>query len=109
MRTYLHDRVRSDKMCTTPDDDPCTTVWRDIVHGAPEELQVVEPACSVGINHQEPLPTCIEHPVTHRTALAQILLQSHYADITFGVLPREAERRGRGIVRGAVVDDEYLE
>ncbi len=54
----------------------------------PEELQVVEPACYVCIDCQEPLTICIEYRMMHRTALAQVVLQSHYADIIYWTSPQ---------------------
>ena len=80
----------------------------DSVQRIPQQRQVLKPRCSVRVHHQQLLPPAMQHPMPHRPALAQVLLQLYDANVRPRIPLRHRERLVRGPVRRPVVDDEDL-
>ena len=55
--TYLDDGLGLDEVRTAPDDDRRLALGRDLVHGLPQRLQVLEPARAVRVDHEKPFPS----------------------------------------------------
>ena len=107
-KTHLDDGLGLDEVRAAADDDSGLAVRRYLVHGGPEELEVLEAARAVGVDHEKAAAAGVEHAVADGAALADVLLEDDDADVAGGVLCAELEGEVGGAVAGAVVDDEDL-
>ena len=95
-------------MRAAADDDSGLAVGRDLVHGGPEELEVLEGARAVGGDHEKAAAAGVEHAVADGAALADVLLEDDDADVALGVLCAELECKVGGAVARAVVYYEHF-
>ena len=95
-------------MCATTHSKCGLAVWRDLVHGLPEEFEIFEATRAVRVHHQEPPPAAVQHAMPHPAALPQVLDERDDTQVGLRVLRGELERRLGGAVYGPVVDDENL-
>lgn len=103
---YFDDGLGLDEVRTTAHDDRRLVLRRERIHGVPQRLEICEPARAVSVDHQETVTARVEHPMSDRPALAEVLFELDDADVGRGVLGGEREREGSCVVFGAVVDDE---
>ena len=104
-RTYLYDSLRLHQMRTTTHSMRGLAVWRDLVHGLPEEFEIFEAAGAVRVHHEETASAAVEHAVAYGAPFPDVFLENDDADVAVGVLCSELEGEVCGTVARAVVHD----
>ena len=95
-------------MRTASNNDSRFALWRDLVHGAPQQLKILKPARAVCVDHKEPSPTGVKHAVSDGAAFADVLFEDDDADVALGVLRAELECKVGCAVARSVVNNENL-
>lgn len=105
---HFDDSLGLDEVRTAAHDDSRLVLRRDFVHRLPQRLKILKPTRSVCIDHQQPPPAPMHHPMPDRASFPHVLLQHHDAHVRLRVCDRELERKLGRPVAAPVIDDDDL-
>jgi hypothetical protein len=88
-KQYLDNGFRFDEVRAATNRDGGAVA--ELVHRLPEQLEVLEAAGTVRVDHEQAPAAAVKHPVAHRTALAAVALERDDPDTRALVLACELE------------------